>query len=82
VHGLEVKETKTHAARRLAIDPATLELLLERRKAAEETAAAFDVALDPHAYLSTRCARPVRPDGMTNRFVTLANRTGARRPVA
>jgi len=80
VRGVEVKDTKTHAARRLAIDPATLELLLERRKAAEETAAAFDVALDPHAYLFSfdpTCARPVRPDGMTNRFVTLANRTGA-----
>jgi len=79
VDGAEVKDTKTHAIRRLALDVGAVALLVDRRKAAEETAAAFDVTLDPDAYLFSfepDASRPVRPDGMTKRFVSLAHRVG------
>jgi integrase len=79
VAGVHVKDTKTHAARRIALDDVTLGLLRAHRGVAEEIAAEFDVTLGDGAFVfSTDPAGrvPRRPDSMTNRFVTLAKNVG------
>lgn len=56
--GLVEKDTKTHAARRIALDPGTLAVLAEQRTAAQERAKAADAELVPTAYMFS-----AEPDG-------------------
>jgi integrase len=56
--GLVEKDTKTHAARRIALDPGTLAVLDEHLAAAEARAHAAEVDLPPTAYLFS-----AEPDG-------------------
>jgi integrase len=46
-----VKDTKTHQARRIALDPATVAVLRQHRELAEQKASAGGVALGPWAYV-------------------------------
>lgn len=63
--GLVEKDTKTHAARRIALDPGTLAVLHEHRAAAEARAHAVEVELRPTAYLFS-----AEPDGSIPRAPT------------
>jgi integrase len=56
--GLVEKDTKTHAARRIALDPGTLAVLAEQRTAAQVRAKAADAELVPTAYVFS-----AEPDG-------------------
>lgn len=56
--GLVEKDTKTHAARRIALDPGTLAVLVEQQTAAEQRAKSADLDLMPSAYVFS-----AEPDG-------------------
>jgi len=74
-----IKDTKTHAARRLALDPITKAVLQEQRQRVEERAAASEVDLLPHAYIWSQeldGSEPYRPNRMTSAFITLRARVG------
>ena len=45
------KDTKTHQARRLALDAGTVDLLGRHKTAMEERAALFDIALSDEAFV-------------------------------
>ena len=73
------KDTKTHAARRIAIDDETLRALSRHRESVEERAEALDGALGPHAYVFSPDAdgrTPTNPDRLTGRFRNLCDRLG------
>lgn len=78
-NGRVEKDTKSHQARRIAIDPATLAALEMHRvdlvRRADELGATLDVdallfSADDHRQ------RPWRPDVVTNRFLRLCRKTG------
>lgn len=56
--GLVEKDTKTHAIRRIALDPGTLTILTQQRAEAEERAATADVALAADSFVFS-----AEPDG-------------------
>jgi integrase len=69
--------TKTRSKRRVAIGPAVVELLRVRRVEQARQALAGGVSLSPDAYVFSHQAdgsRPIRPDGVTQRFTALARR--------
>jgi integrase len=71
--------TKTRSKRRVAIGPAVVELLRARRLEQAKQALANGVSLSPDAYVFSHEAdgsRPIRPDGVTQRFTALARRLG------
>jgi integrase len=73
------KDTKTHAARRIAIDADTVEVLVRQRERLEERARVCEVVLAPDAYVFTHSAngrQPVHPDGITGGFRRLCDRVG------
>jgi integrase len=77
--GTVVKDTKTHASRRIALDDATLSVLDEQRRRLEQRAAACEVELDPDGYLFTESADgadPLHPDTITGRFTRVRKRAG------
>ena len=79
--GLEVKDTKTHAARRMALDKTTLAALAAHRGLMEARARECEATMKPNAYLFSNaedCAVPWRPDVMTNMFNKLCKRAGVR----
>jgi integrase len=72
-----VKDTKTHQARRIALDQATTSLLKTHRSRVEERAAAAGTALRSNAYVWSQdldAATPYRPDRVTGAFRTLRDR--------
>jgi integrase len=74
-----VKDTKTHQARRLALDPSTVKVLRDQRRLAEERAVAADVLLGVDAYVWSQeldASAPYRPDRVTGAFRTLRDRLG------
>ena len=76
---VEVKGTKTHAIRRLALDAGTLEVLRRRRERAESACAAAGVALQPFSYVWSQDIagrEPFRPDRVTGQFVVVRERLG------
>ena len=76
---LAVKDTKTHQARRLALDASTVEILGDQRRLAEERAAAAGVDLTPDAYVWSQeldAGLPYRPDRVTGAFRTLRDQLG------
>ena len=71
------KDTKTHASRRMAIDPATVDLLRQHRLRQRERSLALGVRLAKDAALFADVeGRPWRPDVCTNRFRRLRNQLG------
>jgi integrase len=77
--GTVVKETKTHAARRIAVDPETMEALAQRRDRAEQLAQACQVPLKSDGFVFTSepdGSRPLHPDTITGGFQRLRERTG------
>ena len=73
------KDTKTHQARRMAIDPATLAALEAHRLHAEDRAQRLGIALADDALLfcpDDYGQKPWRPDVVTNRFIRLCRKAG------
>lgn len=74
-----MKDTKTHAARRLALDPITRQVLEDQRRRTEERATAAGVSLAAEAYVWSQeldGSLPYRPNRMTSAFITLRARVG------
>ena len=73
------KDTKSHQARRIAMDPATLAALEMHRAALCERAAMLgaDLPVDALVFSADDMRqRPWRPDVVTNRFLRLCRKTG------
>lgn len=74
-----VKGTKTHQARRLALDPATVEVLRRHRESMEVRAAAGGVQLTATAFVWSQvldASESYRPDRITGSFRNLTDRLG------
>ena len=79
---VEVKDTKTHAVRRLALDPSTVAVLRAHRARMVERATAAGVYLGPTAYVWSQDLageKPWRPDRVTGAFKVLTGRLGLQR---
>ena len=73
------EDTKTHAARRIALDPETLAALQRRRKRAEALARECRCELDPGAFVFSATpdgSAPRHPDTVTTSFHRLCRRLG------
>lgn len=71
------KDTKTHAARRIAIDDETMRALARHRSSVEARAAALDAKLGPQAFMFSPDVdgrTPTHPDRLTGRFRDLCER--------
>lgn len=78
---VSVKGTKTHQARRLALDPGTVEVLLDQRRRANAKAEAAGTALSASSYVWSQAvdgSEPYRPDRVTGSFRSLRDRLGLR----
>ena len=74
---VSVKDTKTHQARRIALDPTTVAVLGVHRRRVEERAMVGHVSLSPVAYVWSQdldATTPYRPDRITGAFRTLRDR--------
>ncbi|HTT91537.1 MAG TPA: tyrosine-type recombinase/integrase [Acidimicrobiales bacterium] len=72
-----VKDTKTHQARRIALDPSTVKVLRAHRELVDQRAAKADIGLLPTAYVWSQDldgATPYRPDRVTGAFRALRDR--------
>jgi integrase len=77
--GTVVKDTKTHAARRIAVDPETLTVLARQREVMAHRAAACRLPFNPAGFIFTSTAdgsQPLHPDTVTNGFRRLSDRVG------
>ncbi len=77
--GTIVKDTKTHAARRIAVDGDTLAVLARHRARMERRARACAVELSPDAFMFTSTgdgSEPLHPDTITGGFQRLCRRAG------
>jgi integrase len=77
--GTVVKDTKTHAARRIALDPETVAALQRRRTRAEALASACCCELDPGAFVFSAApdgSAALHPDTVTTSFQRLCRRLG------
>jgi integrase len=75
------KDTKTHAARRLALSDDSVALLDEHRRRCAERAGACGVRLSDDAYVFSfdpAGRQPMHPDSVTHRFSRLARRLSLR----
>jgi integrase len=73
------KATKTHQARRIALDEATLAILAEHRDRCQQRAAATGTVLRGDGYVFSDTpggSTPLLPDSVTQRFRRLARRHG------
>jgi len=76
---LTVKDTKTHAKRRVAVGGGTLGLFRAHRVQQATTALACGATLGPNAFVFSHvpdAAKPMHPDAVSRRFATLAKREG------
>jgi len=76
---VSVKDTKTHATRRIALDPSTVEVFRRHRARAEERADLAGVPLAPSAYVWSQemdSSVPYRPDRVTASFIAIRDRLG------
>ena len=74
---VEVKDTKTHAARRMALDTLTMEVLRAQRAAADERATAAGTAVGPHGFVWSQevdASLPYRPIRVSGTFRTVRDR--------
>jgi integrase len=75
------KDTKTHAARRIALSDDSLALLAEHRRRCTQRAQVCGVTLTPDAYVfsfNAASRHPMNPDSVTHRFGRLARQLGLR----
>jgi integrase len=72
------KDTKTHAARRIALDKATLAALASHRATAVERAAVGGFSFDVNSFMFTSAngVSPVHPDALTSVFRRLCDKLG------
>jgi integrase len=78
---IDQDRTKNYTKRRVAVGPATLDLLRAHRVEQAKAALAAGVSLAPDAYLfghQPDGSKPIRPDGVSHRFAKLAQRLGVR----
>jgi integrase len=79
VDGLVEKDTKTHAIRRVSIDPRTTDVLAAHRHRVLERAAACAVAVSPSAYVFSHAItgeEPWHPDSTSRAFRRICDRLG------
>lgn len=77
--GTIVKDTKTHAARRIALDDETLSVLDVQRQRLEHRATVCDLELGDEGYMFTSTADgadPLHPDTITNSFSRICKKFG------
>lgn len=77
--GSREKDTKTHQARRLALDETTVELLREHRARYEAVMRELDVPASGDAYLfsySPTYDRPYNPSGVTHKYARMCEQLG------
>ena len=77
--GTAEKDTKTHAARRIALDPGTLGVLLAHHAVVEERARVCGAHLDPDAFIFSHApddSRSWYPDNVSSAFISLRDRVG------
>lgn len=77
--GLVVKDTKTHRPRRLALDPATCEVLRAHRAAVQDRAETAGVPVQAGGYVWAADlvgAEPRRPDSITRAWRSATHRLG------
>lgn len=77
--GTVEKDTKTHAARRIALDEATIAVLRNHRRRMDERAFVALTELDAKAFVFTESAdgsKPLHPDTITGAFRRLCKRAG------
>jgi integrase len=75
----QLKDTKTHAARRIALDPTTTEALTARQSRAAATAAAAGVGLVAEAFVFSRSpdgSVAFPPNDVTKEFIRLRKQLG------
>jgi integrase len=73
------KDTKTHSVRRVALDPTSVEALVEHRERCTARLMLCSADLDPAAYVFSRTvdgSRPWPPNDVTHAFIELRNRLG------
>jgi integrase len=78
-NGLIEKDTKTHQARRVALDASTVEALIGHREAAEERASVCGVVLVDDAFVFSaeiEGSEPWYPDSVSRRFRESCRRVG------
>jgi len=74
-----VKDTKTHRARRIALDGSTVDVLRQHRKLMEERAEVTVTKLGPSSYVWSQdldASAPYRPDRVSGAFVWLRDKLG------
>ena len=77
--GATIKDTKTHADRRIAVDPDSLAVLAARHKRQERVAEACGVKLRADAFMFSAevdGTRPLHPDTITGGFRRICTRLG------
>jgi integrase len=77
--GTVVKDTKTHSARRIAVDADTLVVLDQQRARMEARASVCRIAFDPDGFVFTGEAdgsKPLHPDTITGTFRRICNKAG------
>jgi integrase len=77
--GIFEKDTKTHASRRISLDPHTLEVLEEQRRLMKERASVAGVKLDNDSYVFSREPgghTPWTPGWATKRFAVVRDSLG------
>ena len=78
--GTVVKDTKTHAARRIAVDAETFGLAGTARSVRRSSPRRADSLFDPHGFVFTSKpdgSRPLHPDTITGGFQRLCERPGS-----
>ena len=76
---VELRSTKTGHIRKMALDPATVAVLELQKERAAERCEAVGVRLVPDAFVWSHapdCSEPLRPGGVTSRFIALRNELG------
>ena len=74
---VEVKDTKTHAARRIALDPLTVEVLRLQRTVCDERAKAAGVAIGTTGFIWSQevdASKPYRPIRVSGTFRTVRDK--------
>ena len=77
--GIVEKDTKTHSARRVSLDPTTAETLRQHRRWAELNAERCEVALPPEGFVFSHeidGSKPWLPDYSSHAFRALCRRAG------
>jgi integrase len=77
--GLEEKDTKTHAERRIALDAETLAVFEAQRVIVTDRARSVGIKIPPNAFVFSRgpdCKRPMTPGAITKQFARVRDALG------